>query len=92
VVVVRKPAGAEKAEPTLVNVEAYLEGAEGGQNPPVLRGDIVYVPRSFIADVDRFFIHLATIINPLVDIERAYWLGQNIEAGPPGGRTITISP
>ena len=56
------------------------------QNTTLLPGDIVYVPTSFIADVDRFFVHLKTIISPLVDLETGYWIGQNIEAGPRSNR------
>jgi hypothetical protein len=52
------------------------------QNPILQRGDIVFVPRTFIANVDRFFEHLKKIVSPLLDIETGYWIGQNIEVGP----------
>jgi len=51
------------------------------QNQMVVKGDIVYVPRTFIADVDRFFMHFENIIKPLLNVETGYWVGQHIETG-----------
>jgi polysaccharide export outer membrane protein len=85
VLLIRKQPDTGKAGPRRIDVDAFVEQGDVAGNPLVTPGDIVYVPRSFIADVDRFFEHLGTIVRPIVDIERGYWLGQNIEAGPSGG-------
>lgn len=89
VLVIRK--GAEKAKPELMvaDLEQFLHGGDAAHNIFLHRGDIVFVPRTFISNVDRFFEHLNKIVSPLLDIERGYWIGQNIEAGPT--RTITTA-
>lgn len=64
----------------IVNLESIVDG-DTSQNLILQKGDIVYLPRTFVSNVDRFFGHFARIISPLLDVERGYWLGQNIEAG-----------
>lgn len=66
----------------LVDLELVLKNGELAQNPPVQRGDVIYVPRSTIANVALFFDRLYAIVRPLVAIESGIWLGQRIEAGP----------
>ena len=44
---------------------AFLKAGDLGQNPTLMRGDVVYVPPSAIANVDRFFTHLHTILMPI---------------------------
>lgn len=41
--------------------------------------DVVYVPSSTMADVERFMARLATILSPIVDLERAIILGPLVE-------------
>ncbi len=82
--------GGQGPQPMVVDLERALTKGDMTQNPVLRRGDIVYVPRTYISNVDRFFEHLSTIIKPLINIETGYWLGQNIEAGPrKGGISIT---
>lgn len=69
-----------------LDLEKILEEGDLSQNPLLSKGDIVYVPRTFIANVDRFFEHLAKIVRPVVDIEVGYWIGQNIAVGPERSR------
>jgi len=69
-------------EPKLLNLSRLLKEGDLSQNPALQTGDLVYVPRSFIASVDRFFEHLTTVVRPIVDIESGIWLGQNIDEGP----------
>lgn len=69
--------------PTLMslNLKDALFGSQLAQNVYIQPGDIIYVPRTFIANVDRFFQHLANIISPIVSIESGYYIGQQIERG-----------
>jgi protein involved in polysaccharide export with SLBB domain len=68
----------------IVNLDRAIKTGDLAQNPPVQRGDIVYVPKTTIANVAQFFEHVYTIVRPLVAIESGIWLGENIEAGPRG--------
>jgi len=68
IVVVR--GGVPNGEPVTYDLEAALQDGDLTQNPTLARGDIVYVPASFIARVDRFFQHLKTWVDPLVETER----------------------
>ena len=59
------------------------------QNPPVQRGDIIYVPKTTIAKVAQFFDHVNAIVRPFVEVTRGIWFLQNIgivfadQNGPP---------
>jgi len=68
----------------LVDLQRAIMNADMDQNPPVQRGDVIYVPRSTIANVALFFERVYAIVRPFVSIETGIWLGQNIEAGPRG--------
>jgi hypothetical protein len=50
------------------------------QNPYVQAGDIIYVTRTFISNVDRFFDHLSRILSPILSVETGYFIGQQIES------------
>lgn len=71
---------------TLISVQDFLSTGDERHNPLVKSGDIVYVHRSRIANVDRFFLHLSRIISPFLDLQTGMWIGQNIIAGPSGSR------
>ncbi len=50
---------------TVYDLYGFLKAGDMGQNPVLGRGDVVYVPPSAIANVDRFFMHLHTILMPI---------------------------
>jgi polysaccharide export outer membrane protein len=54
-----------------LDLESYLSQGEGGENVPLLGGDVVYVPRSFVGDLRSFFKTMRTVISPIVLLERA---------------------
>jgi polysaccharide export outer membrane protein len=66
----------------VVNLDQFIKKGDMEQNPPVQRGDIIYVPKTTVAKMAQFFEHVYRIIRPLVLIEQGIWIGQNIEAGP----------
>ncbi|MBI5238719.1 MAG: polysaccharide export protein [Deltaproteobacteria bacterium] len=73
--------GARKPQIIQLNLaKAFSDGDMAG-NQPLQRGDILYVPRTTISDVNRFFSHLSTIISPFLQLETGYFVGQQIERG-----------
>jgi len=44
-----------------VDVDRLLKEGDLGQNLPLHRGDIVFVPRTFVGDVSRFFSKMRTL-------------------------------
>ena len=87
VALVRPATETSPARNAIVNLDRALKTGDLAQNPPVQRGDIIYVPKTTIAKMAVFFEQLYEIVRPIVLIESGIWLGQNIEAGPGRGRT-----
>jgi hypothetical protein len=65
-----------------VNLDSAIKTGDLEQNPPVQRGDVIYVPKTTIANVAAFFDHVYSIVRPFVAIEAGIWYGQNIDVGP----------
>jgi len=68
----------EMMELNFVNIMDLLKKADMKQLFVLQKDDIVYVPPSFIANVDRFFQHLNTIFAPIIGIEKSIVLGDEI--------------
>jgi len=73
----------------LLNLDEALKTGNLEQNPPVQRGDIIYVPKTTIAKVAQFFDHVNSIVRPFVEVTRGIWYLQNIgivftDTGPGG--------
>lgn len=90
-VLLMRNGGKAKPELLVFNMENFFKTGDPEQNPVLRRGDVVYVPRTFISDVDRFFMHLTHIITPLVGIETGIRLGQEIEHGADTVGDISVS-
>ncbi len=71
--------GLEEGQREVYNVDRLMDTGDTSQNPELVRGDIVYVPTSFIANTDRFFGHLQTMLNPIVTLERGIILEPAVE-------------
>jgi polysaccharide export outer membrane protein len=78
----------EKPQLITLNIDKFFNDYDMTQNVYLRDGDILYVPATFIADVARFFDHLYSIIRPMVQLENAYWIGQQIESG---GRAVAVT-
>ena len=89
--------GMERPELVLLNIDEFFNGTDLTQNVPLQKGDIIYVPASTIANVDRFFKHLAAIINPIVTLETGIVLVPAVEDTFSGSRnrsnpTVIVPP
>ena len=81
--------GLEQPELQVLDLQKALRQGDLANNVRLRGGDIVYVPRTFISDVDRFFAHLSTIISPVVTMEAGYLLGVDIAQGQSGRTSVT---
>ncbi len=87
--------GLKNPDLQLFNIQKFLKGGDLSQNVSLQRGDIVYVPASTIANVDRFFRHFETIINPIVTLETGIVLAPGVEdafTGKTQGSTVIVPP
>jgi protein involved in polysaccharide export with SLBB domain len=82
VALVRPATETSAARNAIIDLDRALKQGEWSQNPPVQKGDVIYVPKSTMASVAQFFQYVYDIVRPIVSIETGIWLGQNIDAGP----------
>jgi len=76
-----------------VDVDKITRPGGIGQNIPLERGDIVYVPRTFVADAVNFFKTITSILTPVVLASSGIVLGPSVKSillGEPA--TTTIRP
>lgn len=71
--------GPEKPVAKILDLKKSLENGEFGQNVALQTGDVVYVPRTFISQVDRFFLHFENIIRPILWTEHSIVLTPLVE-------------
>jgi polysaccharide export outer membrane protein len=78
----------DKEKPRLIklDIESALEDGNISQNIQLQKGDIVYVPSTFIADVSRFSQYLTNILRPILIFEQGVILGPKVEAALEGGQ------
>lgn len=90
--------GPEKPELKRLDLKKTFATGDLSQNVFLKSGDVVYVPRTFISDVDRFFKHFENIVRPLAWTEQGILLGDRIDEEVFHGRIdvsrtpIVISP
>jgi len=71
VLLVRSEAGIAKARALNLKMEDMINAGTLHQVEYLKDGDVVYVPRSRIGDVERFLVHFNNIISPFISTERA---------------------
>ncbi|MEK6636311.1 MAG: polysaccharide biosynthesis/export family protein [Planctomycetota bacterium] len=71
--------GASNPEIKKLDLESALDKGEVSQNMCLQTGDVVFVPRTFIANVDRFFSHFEKIIRPILFMEQAIIVAPRVE-------------
>jgi protein involved in polysaccharide export with SLBB domain len=84
VALIRPATETSPARTAVVDLDRAIKNGDLNQNPPVQRGDVIYVPKTAIAKLAQFFEQVYAIVRPFVSIETGIWLGQNIDAGPRG--------
>lgn len=88
--------GLENPRLAALDLEKTIEEGDLTQNISLQRGDIIYVPRTLIANVDRFFMHMGNILRPIVTLEQAIVLEPQAEDALKGKdrkkTTIIITP
>ncbi len=70
----------EKPELKRLDLKKTFATGDLSQNVFLKSGDVVYVPRTFISNVDRFFKHFENIVRPLVWTEQGIVLGDRIDS------------
>ncbi len=80
--------GMQKPQLMKLNLQNVLSKGDLTQNIALQRSDIIYVPRTVISNVNRFFATLSNIISPIVSLESGYFIGQQIE-GSRGSASTT---
>lgn len=84
--------GLDQQEPEVYDFKSALRQGDFSQNPVLNPGDVVYVPVSFIANVDRFFEHLRIILRPILMLEHIIILAPSaadvLRGDRPGGTII----
>ncbi|GAB4335457.1 MAG: hypothetical protein Kow0099_07930 [Candidatus Abyssubacteria bacterium] len=63
----------------LLDVKKLISQGDLKQNVALQRGDVIYVPQSYIASVTTFFERLYIIVRPVVEIERGISLKPAVE-------------
>ena len=85
---------AESSRVTAVDVRSML-GADGKVQDALLRDrDLIYIPPSRIANVERFMVRFSHIISPIVGVESAIVLGRDaIDAltGEGGSKNVVVT-
>jgi len=84
--------GLQKPQLFSLNLEKTLKDGDLTQNVMLQRGDIIYVPRTFIADVDRFFGHMTAILQPIVLLESGIFLYQQIDHFGEASAVTVVNP
>ncbi len=80
--------GLQKPQLASLNLEKALKKGDLTQNIALQRGDIIYVPRTVIADVDQFFTQVSHILQPFLQVGTGVLIMHDIRTG---GR-VSISP
>lgn len=84
------------ADPTLLTVDIdKLTRGEGPRDMALEPGDVVYVPRTFIADVVRFFQNASAILGPVVLTASGIVLGslaKGVFTGTSPGQPSVVTP
>ena len=91
--------GLDKGDSRVLRMGSFLNNDHNHdghlQNSALSGGDVIYVPTSFMANVDNFFEHVQTIVRPVVGIERGIILEPlvvDILDGKPKDGNVVVTP
>lgn len=77
----------------ILNLKDLQRHGNFSQNPQVIAGDIIYVPPTTFAEMDRFARHISIWMTPILQTQNAIVLGDEIHdrfSGDQGGDTNLI--
>jgi polysaccharide export outer membrane protein len=88
--------GVHNPKVATLNLDEVLKKGNLSGDSILEQGDILYIPPSFVANLERFARHLTTILGPILQIETGIVLGGDVEdtmrnerrginGGSPGG-------
>ncbi len=77
------------SHPTVLKIDVDAVARGENQNVALRPGDIVYAPRTLIADTAQFMAYLSNILQPIVLAETGIVLGPNVYSTLVHGRTQT---
>ncbi len=95
VLLVRSQKGVATVTALNLDIRGMLKNGKLDRNVYLQNGDIVYVPPSSIADVERFMVRFNHIISPFLNIARGIVLGDevvDILTGEEVQRGVVVSP
>jgi len=78
-----------------LDIKRMLKNGKLNQNIYLKNGDIIYVPPSLIANIERFMVRFHNIINPFVTIERGIILAPeavDVLRGEERRREVIVAP
>jgi polysaccharide export outer membrane protein len=67
-----------KPELKKVDFQKLVSKGDVAQNLALEKGDIVYIPATFVSDVDKFFRHVYTALVPIVALEQGIVLSPDV--------------
>ena len=88
-VVLIRPKGPQQAEAFVLDMSKALKNGDLRANLTLAAGDILYVPPSDAANLDRFVDHISRWLGPVIGVESAIILGDDITHRFEGGTSTT---
>jgi len=76
-----------------LDLESAVNDGMVDQNPMLESGDILYIPPTFLANLDRVFQHIAPILSTIVNLERGlifYPDARDVLKGEDGARILVV--
>jgi len=95
VLLVRSEKGIAKVTALSLDIREIVKDGKLAQNIYLKNGDIIYVPPSLIANIERFMVRFHNIINPFVTIERGIILAPeavDVLRGEERRREVIVAP
>jgi polysaccharide export outer membrane protein len=82
------------ANPTLLslNLKEVTDKAEMSQNAMLLQNDIIFVPKSFVHNLNQFFRSVSTVLTPIILARAGLTLGADLQQIANPGQNAVVVP
>ena len=74
----------------ILDMKKAVNDVEFKYNPQLHAGDVVYVPSSLVANIDRFAAHLSRWLAPIISLEHAILLGYDVKDEISGDSDVNL--